>query len=1158
MNQNILQDYAKDFVHLRCQSAYSLLASTIKIPQLISLAKENAMDSVALSDHSNLFGSLEFAIEAAKKKVIPIHGLIVNLLFREENDDSVKSDFAEILLIAKNETGYQNLLKLASYPYTQNSRKYTEHITIEDLEKCNDGIICLSGYIDGPIGTLLLENKEEDAENLARKLYNIFGDRFYFEIFRLNDAKEIKIEEKYLNLAFRMEIPILATNKVLFADVNMHYAHDVLMCIASGVVKEDMNRKLVSNQCYFKSKDEMAQLFSDLPSAIINACNVAKRCAVRARESDPILPIFTQEESEEALLKKLAYEGLTKKLEDKFALQKECDKELIKSKYFSRLDYELEVVTKMNFAGYFLIVSDFIKWSKENGINVGPGRGSGAGSIIAWSLLITDLDPIRFGLLFERFLNPERISMPDFDIDFCQERREEVINYVRSRYGDDRVAQIITFGKLQAKAAIKDVARVLGLRYEIADYLTELVPFNAVNPVTLEAAIKDVAELKIAYEGGGLYNHKKDNELVKQVLEIALVLEGLNRHCSVHAAGIVISGKRLIEMLPLYKDVNGDMNIIQYSMKYAEAAGLVKFDFLGLQTLTVISKCMDLLKSNGVSLDLSKITLKDPKTYEMLSSGHSVGVFQFESVGMKDTLRKLRPDCIEDLMALGALYRPGPMDNIPTYIACKHGTQKPDYLHPLLKDLLEETYGVIVYQEQVLEIAKILAGYSLGNADLLRRAMGKKIKSEMEAQEKMFIEGAEQNGISSEQARHIFAAVEKFAGYGFNRAHAASYGMISYYTAYLKANYRVEFLVACLNLDLNDHDKIRLYREEARNNGIIFLSPDINSSTAYFSIKKTDIDYIEYGFGGIRNITVAFGIEVEKNRKSKGNFKSITDFVERLSGKLLTKKVLESLIKSGAFDSITPNRKQLLINIPKLLAHSTRYAQDAHTKQASLFQSSPEAEDLVNSDDCSEQEKAFMELDTLGLFANFHPLQIYKDQYPMLEVIRLSELQEAIKFGSSKVQISGVIVKKDARMSPRGRFITLLLSDFTGNCDITIFSENVLKEFSHLLSVKTSVIAFCEAYRDVGGIRLTAVKFYNADEFFQSSLNNVSLRVNNDQELSCVLDVLEKKQNPETQQRIITTSLRYKNFNINFEFTSRHNLTIADYTKIKKYVKTKV
>lgn len=1137
-----------EFVHLRAQSSYSLLASTIKINSLVKLAKKNGMNAVALSDKSNLFGSLEFALEAKKNSIQAIHGLIINLKYLEEK-------FGEILIIAKDQVGYKNLLKLASYPYIKNSRKFQEHINFEDLEECSEGIIVLSGYSDGPIGKELISNNYNQAKDYAIKLKNLLGDRFYFEIFRHEELAEKKIENEYLQLASDLEIAVVATNKILFEDLNMHDSHDVLMCIAAGVTKENTNRNFTSNQCYFKSSDEMINLFSDIPSAITNAANIAKRCSIMAKEHDPILPNFTTEISEEDLIKKLSYDGLNKRLEHKFEIEAITENiEEIRSEYFSRLDYELSIVTKMKFSGYFLIVSDFIKWSKEQGINVGPGRGSGAGSIIAWSLLITDLDPIRFGLLFERFLNPERVSMPDFDIDFCQERREEVINYVRKKYSDERVAQIITFGKLQAKAVIKDVSRVLGLRYEIADYLTELVPFNAVNPVTLDQAVREVAELKLAYSGGGLYDNKKDNELIKQVLDTALVLEGLHRHCSVHAAGIVISGQNLMDLVPIYKDVNAEMSVIQYSMKYAEAAGLVKFDFLGLQTLTVISKSLELIKKSGIDLDLSKISFSDIKTYEILSRGASVGVFQFESVGMKDTLRKLKPDCIEDLMALGALYRPGPMDNIPTYIACKHGKQKPDYLHPMLTPILEETYGVIVYQEQVLEIAKVLAGYTLGAADLLRRAMGKKIKSEMEAQEKLFIEGAEKNGIPKEQAKDIFASVAKFAGYGFNRAHAASYGVISYYTAYLKANFPVEFLVACLNLDIDDYDKISLFREEANKMQIEFKTPDISISSGLFTIENNNGNKtIIYGLGAIRNVTISLGNDIESERK-KGKFKSVTDFIERVGGKNLTKRSLESLIKSGALDSLNSNRRQLFENVPKLLAHSVRHIQDKNVKQASLFGSENVKDDLVYYDDYTDFEKSMLEFEVLGLFANYHPLEQYKKIFKESGIVFLRDLNDNIPFGTSSIKVAGVITKKDARMSARGRFITNQLSDPTGTYDVTIYSENVLKDYSNLLFVKSAVIVECDVFKDEGGIRLTAQKFYNADEFFKRKINNLSVAFDNITDLDSFIDQLKENTSNQDSTIPVNVKLKYEGFEIIIKFNSNHDLSGSSYDKIIPHI----
>ena len=795
------------FVHFRTQSSYSMLESAIKVDELAYLAKKHGMSAVCLADRGNLFASLEFALEAVKNRVQPIHGSILNISFQNQN-------FAEILLIAKDPIGYKNLLKLVSYSFIKNDRSICNHISFEDLQEYNEGLIVLSGYAKGITGKLLLAKDYNGAKSEAEKLLSIFGDRFYFEIMRHNLADEKQIESQYIQIAQELSIPLIATNQILFADIKMHDAHDILLCISEGVVKDEQKRPRVSNQCFFKSADEMIELFIDLPEAIQNSVNLVHRIYVMAEVKEPALPNFTDGSiSEEDLIKQESKDGLEQRLAVKFATENtsETDKGKIREEYFARLDYELDIICKMNFSGYFLIVSDFIRWSKEHGIAVGPGRGSGAGSIIAWSLQITDLDPIKFGLLFERFLNPERVSMPDFDIDFCQERREEVISYVRSKYGDNRVCQIITFGKLQAKAVIKDVSRVLGLPYSIADHLTELVPFNAVNPVTLSQAINEVPELRDAAKGNGLYNIDGDNELIKHVLDSALILEGLQRHASTHAAGIVISNEDMMETAPVYKDANSDMLIVQYSMKYCELAGLIKFDFLGLQTLTVITKCLELLKEQNIIIELEKLVFDDKKTYQMLSNGLGNGVFQFESVGMKSALRRLKPDNIEDIIALGALYRPGPMDNIPTFIACKHGEQEVDYLHPLLKPILQSTYGVIIYQEQVMEIARKLSGYSLGAADLLRRAMGKKVKAEMDAQEELFVNGALANNVPKAQAKSIFDTVAKFAGYGFNKAHASAYGVISYQTAFLKANYPAEFFVAAMNLDIDSSDKINVF-----------------------------------------------------------------------------------------------------------------------------------------------------------------------------------------------------------------------------------------------------------------------------------------------------------------------------------------------------------
>ena len=1100
------------FVHFRTQSSYSMLKSTIKIDQLVDLAKRNNMNAVCLSDRGNLFASLEFSLAAAKASIQPIHASILNILFTNNGVE----DFAEILLIAKDKAGYQNLMKLVSLTFTQNDRKICNHINFNDLQKYSEGIVVLSCYTEGVIGKLLLGSSKDAAMNSAKKLQKLFGDRFYFEIMRHGKAIEKQVESKYLEIARALGIPLIATNQVLFGNISMHDAHDVLLCISDGVVRDVQDRSRVSNQCYFKSPDEMISLFGDLPEAIENTIFLAQRCSVMSESRPPSLPNFTDGSlSEDDLIRKEAKEGLKDKLSQKFLQEKvkQSDQQYVIEEYNKRMDYELDVICKMGFAGYFLIVSDFIKWSKQNNIAVGPGRGSGAGSIIAWTMQITDLDPIKFGLLFERFLNPERVSIPDFDIDFCQERREEVISYVRSKYGDQRVGQIITFGKMQAKAVIKDVSRVLGLSYTAADYLTELVPFNTINPVTLTQAINDVVELKGASKGKGLYNYDGDDELISQVLSTALKLEGLQRHASTHAAGVVIANQNMTEIVPVYKDINAEMLVVQYSMKYAEAAGLVKFDFLGLQTLTVITKAIQLIENSGIKIDIESIPYDDAKSFEMLSRGLSTGVFQFESVGMKNALRKLGPDNVDDIIALGALYRPGPMDNIPTYIACKHGEQEVDYLHPLLEPTLKSTYGVIIYQEQVMEIARRLSGYSLAGADLLRRAMGKKVKSEMDAQEEMFVDGAIENKVPAEKAKSIFATVAKFAGYGFNKSHASAYGVISYQTAYLKSNFPTEFLVACLNLEMDNSDKINIFIQEARVFGIEVISPDINQSHGKFSIDVVDgKKSIIFAIGAIKNVTANFGEAVALERKKNGHFKSIIDFVERIEPKLINKRLLENIIKSGCFDTINPNRASLVLSVPKIRAYCSSYNEEKNSNQFSLISVGANSTDiLLNADQYSVKDIAYAEFEVMGLFLKNHPFTEIIQSLDKCAIKTSAYIKNDISDGSRKIKLAGVITKKDSRMSPRGRFITLMLSDQEGIFEVTIFNEDILRDYAHLINVKEAVVVYCDVFKDKGGLRITALKFMSIENELDGIEHNVKLYPEDEGEVKQIINILENK-----------------------------------------------
>ncbi len=1133
-----------------------MLESTIKVEQLVELTKNKKMDAVCLSDRGNLFASLEFALKAIKSGIQPVHGSILNILFINKG----QKDFAEILLIAKDDIGYLNLLKLVSLTFTKNDRQICNHITFDDLQNYEKGVIVLSAYTEGVVGKFLLNKENNIAKIVAKKLQKLFGDRFYFEIMRHEIEKERKIEVEYLKIANELNIPLLATNQVLFSDIAMHDNHDVLLCISDGVVREEQKRRRSSNQCYFKNANEMASLFKDIPAAIENTVHLAKRCYVMAETHPPSLPTFSKNEfSEVTLIRKQAQKGLDARLEQQFAKEnfKKNEQEIIVKEYNQRLSYELDMICKMNFAGYFLIVSDFIKWSKKKYIAIGPGRGSGAGSITAWALQITDLDPIKFGLLFERFLNPERVSMPDFDIDFCQERRQEVISYVRSKYGHERVGQIITFGKLQAKAVIKDVSRVLCLPYVIADYLTELVPFNAVNPVTLNQAIDEVTELKEAYNGKGLYNIDGDKQLIKQVLSIALSLEGLHRHASTHAAGVVIANQDMTKVVPVYKDNNSEMLISQYSMKYCELAGLIKFDFLGLQTLTVITKTLQLLKNAGIEININNVSFNDKKTFSILSQGLSTGIFQFESVGMKNALRRLEPDSIDDIIALSALYRPGPMNNISTYIACKHRRQEVDYLHPLLQLTLKSTYGVIIYQEQVMEIARILSGYSLGAADLLRRAMGKKVKAEMEAQEETFVSGAIKNNIPANQAKSIFATLAKFAGYGFNKSHASAYGVISYQTAYLKANFPIEFLVASLNLDMNSSDKINIFLQEAKIFNIPVISPDINQSNGTFGIKfQNEKKSIVFAIGAIKNVTVHFGEAVTVERKKNGKFKSIIDFIQRVDPKLINKRLLENIIKAGCFDKIHFNRNSILLSVPKIMAYCLSYNQEKKSNQFCLIPvDSNSADVIISAPELSLLEISLGEFEALGLFLKNHPLSQLSKSLNKSNVKNSTYLKKELEDGSHQLKLAGIIIKKNVRMSQRGRFATLILSDPHGTFEITIFNEKIFKNYAHLINVKDSVIATCDVFKDKGGLRITAMHFASIEDDLQSVQHDLNLYPKCMDDLRTLVTLLVSKQDTQKNTATISVFLPIENeFVAKINIPNRFNLDKNDVNKLMQKV----
>jgi DNA polymerase-3 subunit alpha len=749
----------------------------------------------------------------------------------------------------------------------------------------------------------------------------------------------------------------------------------------------------------------------------------------------------------------------------------EAEREEIAKPYRERFEFELDVIIKMGFSGYFLIVAEFIQWSKAHGISVGPGRGSGAGSVVAWALTITDLDPLRFGLLFERFLNPERVSMPDFDIDFCQERRDEVIRHVQQKYGNDRVAQIITFGKLQARAVLRDVGRVLGMPYGQVDKLCKLVPNNPAAPVTLKEAIDGEPALQ---------QMRDEDDSVARLIAIALKLEGLYRHASTHAAGVVIGDRTLDELIPLYRDPRSDMPVTQFSMKYAELAGLVKFDFLGLKTLDVLQKAVEMVAARGIPLDLAKLPLDDAKSYTLMAKGDTVGIFQLEGTGMRDMLKKLGPDRFEDIIAVVALYRPGPMENIPRYIEVKHGREQPDYLHPKLKPILEETQGIIIYQEQVMEIAKVLSGYSLGGADLLRRAMGKKIKAEMDAQRKLFVDGAVERGTSHDLADHIFDLVAKFAGYGFNKSHAAAYALVAYQTAYLKANYPVEFIAASMTLDMGNTDKLNVFRQECSRLGVKVLPPDINRSAVEFSVEQTkDGSAIRYALAAVKGVGAAAMSEILAERKANGPFKDLFDFARRLDVKSFNRRQFESLVRAGAFDCLNSNRAQTLAAIDLLLRHASVAAEERSSQQGGLF-GAPGAGvgqrmALPQTHDWSALDRLQQEFSALGFYLSSHPLDAYGKSLARVGVVRFAELPERLAAGgSTRFKLAGIVISKKERSSSEGRrFAFVQMSDATGTFEVTLFSE-VLAQARELLDSGKPLLVTVDIRADDDALRLTA------------------------------------------------------------------------------------
>ena len=1064
------------FVHLRVHSAYSLSEGAIKIDELAGLCREQRMPAVAIADRNNLFGALEFSEACKKSGVQPILGceLALRRTLREESRRQSRAEEPYWLaFLVQNEIGWRNLMALTSIAHMETPSGETPQIDFDCLARHSEGLMALSGGPRGPLGMLLLAGQDDAARAMSVRLAELFPGRFYIELMRHGMEDETRIEAALVNLAYVQGVPLLATNDVYFGPRDKYHAHDALMCIAESAHIDDEKRARVTPDHCFRPAEEMRELFADLPEAVDNTLAVARRCAFMAPEHAPILPAFPMAEgmSEAAELRTLAESGLNLRLKRNVfkADMSDAEKDAVAKPYRQRLNFELGVIVDMKYPGYFLIVAEFIRWAKSENIPVGPGRGSGAGSVVAWALTITDLDPLRFGLLFERFLNPERVSMPDFDIDFCQERRDLVIEHVCEKYGRDRVAQIITFGKLQARAVIRDVGRVMGLPYGQVDRLSKLVPYNPANPISLQRAIDGEPQFQVM---------KDEDASVSRLLDIALQLEGLYRHASTHAAGVVIGDRPLQELVPLYRDPRSEMPVTQYSMKYVERAGLVKFDFLGLKTLSVLEYACQLLRDGGTVIELDTLPLDDRGTYEMLERGASMGVFQLESSGMRDVLRSMRPDTFEDIIALVALYRPGPMNNIPKFIACKHGEEQPDYMHESLVDILRETYGVIVYQEQVMQIAQVLAGYSLGSADLLRRAMGKKIKPEMDAQREVFVQGAIDKGVAKGQASQIFELVAKFADYGFNKSHAAAYALVAYQTAYFKANHAVEFLAASMSFELRDTDKLASFRQELERIEIALLPPDINASGANFTVEKLPdggAQAIRYALAAIKNVGDAAMRAVVAERDANGPYTSVFDFATRLGVGVVNKRQLENLVRAGAFDALEPSRRKLYEAVELLLRHAE--STERNSGQDSLFGVGPNMgmpePSLAEVADWPPLKRLNYEQEAIGFYLSAHPLEAYSTVLEALRTTACAQFIERAGAGASSITVAGVVLNVQERDSNGRRFAFVQLSDPSGSFEVAFFQE-AYSDARELLEPGRFLLVHTNIRADGDIIKLTA------------------------------------------------------------------------------------
>ena len=1114
------------FIHLRSQSSYSLSEGALKIEKLVNLAKKNNMPAIALTDNNNMFGILEFSIACINNSIQPIIGTSINYL-----DIQTKEHPSQLNFLVMNEEGYINLLYLSSISHT--SRNNPIGIYHKDLKKYNNGLICYIGGEYNPLLILKHQNKIEEISVFINNFRNMFGQDFLFEIQRVQDPKIDGFEKEFLEYSQNFTIPIIGSNNIKYENANDYNAHDALLCIAQKLTINQTNRKVSNSEIYFKTSEQMINIFGDIPEIIENNFRIALKCNYYPKEILPKLPKFSSDQnlSESELLNLKSKEGLLLRLQEMNINSP--------SIYQERLNYELEIINNMGFAGYFLIVADFVNWAKNKEIAVGPGRGSGAGSVVAWSLSITDLDPLQYGLLFERFLNPERVSMPDFDIDFCQNRRDEVIEYVNNKYGKECVAHIITFGTLASRAAIRDVGRVLEIPYSEIDQFAKLIPYNPANPLSLDESINSDKNLKELVAS---------DERLSNVVDISLKLEGLHRHASTHAAGVVIGDSSIINIVPLYKDPNTSVNATQFSMKYVEKAGLIKFDFLGLTTLSIIQDSIKLIKENHSNFDLKHIPMDDKKTFQQLSKGEAIGIFQLESNGMGSVLRQLQPDKFEEIIAVVALFRPGPMDHIPSFCNRKHGKEKIEYLHPLLEKVLKETYGIIVYQEQVMQIAQVLSNYTLGEADLLRRAMGKKIQKEMDAQKNRFIEGAKSNKISINEASKIFDLVNKFAGYGFNKSHAAGYALLAYQTAYLKTNFPYEFMTATFNYSIDRTDRIILLNKELSSLNIEFKKPDINHSQANFSIEENNgLKSIRFGLGAIKGVGIKSMSNLVKERENNGKFIDIIDFMNRLKGDVINKRQLEKLVQAGSFDSIEINRARLFYNVPKFVEiYGGSNFKDQN--QAMLFEENKLSFDDSNLfdqqiDDWSSGFLLKNELEVIGFYFSSHPVSLYpKNYFRHNNIIEWNQIKLNEDIKSAK--IVGSILDIKERSNKEGRkYAFLTVSTLESQIELTIFSDK-LNDFRNLIKEGNLLLFHIDISRDIENMRLIIRKIEDFEQTFSNQKKIINIYLQQYFEID-LLEKLFKKSNRKNEKLYLY--IDKDNKLISFDFSDKFEVTSYKY-----------